>query len=76
MTRFETEWSDSTAYVPFLDSVGKRLVEPLADDLVTIGKQRCEVTEKGRAFLRNICMAFDSHLRADEPGKQLFSRTI
>lgn len=76
MTRFETDWNERSAYVPFLDSVGKRLVEPLADDLVKLGKRRCKVTEKGRAFLRNICMAFDSHLRTDNTGQQLFSRTI
>ena len=76
MTRFETEWSDSALHVPFLDSISKRLREPLLDGLVVTGDRWCNVTEKGRAFLRNICMAFDSHLRADAPGKQLFSRTI
>jgi oxygen-independent coproporphyrinogen-3 oxidase len=76
MTRFETEWSEPALYVPFLNSVNKRLIEPVADKLVILGEKRCEVTDKGRAFLRNICMAFDSHLRADAPGKQLFSRTI
>lgn len=76
MTRFETDWSQASAYVPFLDSVSKRLFEPESDGLVVLEKTRCEVTEKGRAFLRNICMAFDSHLRAESPGTQLFSRTI
>ena len=76
MTKFETDWSDSELQVPFLESVADRLSEPVNDELVNTREMRCEVTEKGRAFLRNICMSFDSHLVADAPGKQLFSRTI
>ena len=36
----------------------------------------CRVTEKGRAFLRNICMAFDARLARRMPDKALFSRTV
>jgi oxygen-independent coproporphyrinogen-3 oxidase len=34
------------------------------------------VTPKGRAFLRNICMAFDARLARRSPERMLFSRTI
>jgi oxygen-independent coproporphyrinogen-3 oxidase len=33
------------------------------------------VTEKGRGYLRNICMAFDARLARRIPDKALFSRT-
>jgi oxygen-independent coproporphyrinogen-3 oxidase len=35
-----------------------------------------EVTETGRLFVRNICMAFDAYLKRHEGEKQLFSRTV
>ena len=76
MTRFETDWTSADAFVPYLESVAERLEEPLKDELVTVNGRTCEVTSRGRAFLRNICMAFDPHLTTESSGKQLFSRTI
>lgn len=75
MTRLETEWNTPDSYMPYLDTLQRRLAEPLADGLVKLGKSRCEITPRGRAFLRNICMAFDSRIGiiSDET---LFSRTI
>jgi oxygen-independent coproporphyrinogen-3 oxidase len=35
-----------------------------------------EVTEKGKPFVRNICMAFDLRLKRKAPLTQLFSMTI
>ncbi len=35
-----------------------------------------EVTEKGRLFVRNICMAFDAYLKRHEGEKPIFSRTV
>jgi oxygen-independent coproporphyrinogen-3 oxidase len=34
------------------------------------------VTEKGKAFIRNICMAFDLRLKRFKPDRQLFSMTV
>jgi oxygen-independent coproporphyrinogen-3 oxidase len=76
MTRFETSWHTPEAYVPYLDSVGEKLAEPRRDDLVRLSGKTCKVTDDGRAFLRNICMAFDARLARDKSTKQLFSRTI
>jgi len=76
MTRFATDWTSADTFVPYLDSVTERLEEPIKDELMRIDGSRCEVTAQGRAFLRNICMAFDPHLTTDSSGKQLFSRTI
>ena len=76
MTRFKTSWGTSEASVPYLDSITERL-EPLErDELVKLTNKSCEVTDAGRPFLRNICMAFDACLARDHSTPQLFSRTI
>lgn len=76
MTRFETSWDTAEAYVPYLDSVAEKLDELKRDELVKLSGKSCEVTADGRAFLRNICMAFDARLARDHSSTQLFSRTI
>ncbi len=76
MTRFKTSWDTPEVYVPYLDSITERL-EPLErDELVKLKGKTCEVTDDGRPFLRNICMAFDACLDRDNSTTQLFSRTI
>lgn len=76
MTRFKTSWDTPEAYVPYLDSVAQRLEELERDELVQLTGKSCQVTAEGRAFLRNICMAFDARLARDNSTTQLFSRTI
>jgi oxygen-independent coproporphyrinogen-3 oxidase len=76
MTRFETSWAASELQVPFLQSVAERLKELASDDLVRLSERNCEVTDAGRPFLRNICMAFDAHLSSGAAGQYPFSRTI
>ncbi len=75
MTRFETRWDGGSAS-PYLHGVPERLRELVADELVTLNGNGCEVTELGRAFIRNVCMAFDARLARKAPETQLFSRTI
>jgi oxygen-independent coproporphyrinogen-3 oxidase len=76
MTRFKTSWDTPEVSVPYLDSVTERL-EPLErDELVKLTNRTCEVTDAGRPFLRNICMAFYACLARDDSTPQLFSRTI
>ena len=76
MTRLETRWDAPEDYTDYLATAAKRLAEPAADHLVELDAMSCRVTEKGRAFLRNICMAFDARLSRRMPDKVLFSRTI
>jgi oxygen-independent coproporphyrinogen-3 oxidase len=75
MTRLETQWDQPADYTDYLDTVARRLAEPAADGLVELGAASCRVTEKGRGYLRNICMAFDARLARRIPDKALFSRT-
>lgn len=76
MTRLETRWDRSEDRVPYLDGVIGRLDELSRDGLVELDGQGCKVLEPGRAFLRNVCMAFDARLARKAPATQLFSRTI
>lgn len=52
------------------------LEEMEADNLVTWKDNELLVTEKGRAFCRNIAMAFDLRLQRNKPEQRLFSMTI
>lgn len=76
MTRFSTEWQEPGMKTPFLNSVSDRLRELKGDGLVQLGNNRCEVTNEGKAFVRNICMAFDSRLAKKAPDTELFSKTV
>ena len=46
------------------------------DDLIYLNHTSLQVTEKGKAFVRNICMAFDLRLMRKVPDTELFSMTI
>jgi len=76
MTRLETSWDKPEDYTGFLSGIGTRLAEPASDRLVELLPGGCRVTPKGRAFLRNICMAFDARLARRSPERMLFSRSI
>ena len=43
------------------------------DGLVEIGENSLTITDSGKRFLRNICMALDARLWAEQPDSQLFS---
>jgi oxygen-independent coproporphyrinogen-3 oxidase len=75
MTHFETHWNPGDDYTPFLDGVIERLRELDADHLVETTDRQVRVTDTGRAFLRNVCMAFDARLIRKAPATQLFSQT-
>lgn len=76
MCRFEAGKPANTLYHSlWIDSLA-RLTEMSNDGLVEIESDRVSVTEEGRAFVRNICMAFDVRLWRKEPVTQLFSQTV
>jgi oxygen-independent coproporphyrinogen III oxidase len=62
MTQLSTRWDLADDYTPHLSTIGERLAELKADGLVQLDEYGCRVTERGRPFLRNICMAFDARL--------------
>lgn len=76
MCHFETSWEDEALYFPELPNTLEQLHEMVLDELVEIKKNKMLVTEKGKGFVRNICMAFDLHLKHHTPQTQLFSMTV
>ena len=76
MCQFETSWSDEKLQFSELPEVIVSLSEMEEDELLILNENQLIVTEKGKPFVRNICMAFDLHLKRKAPERQLFSMTI
>lgn len=76
MTRLETEWETSDLYLPYLEDIDVKLAEAKSDGLVRLRRNGCEITQRGKPFLRNVCMAFDARLARKAPETQIFSRTV
>jgi oxygen-independent coproporphyrinogen-3 oxidase len=70
-TNLADDW-DKIDFEPIL----AELSEFVIDKLLTINGFEIKVTQKGRAFIRNICMAFDLRLQQNQPERQLFSMII
>lgn len=76
MCQFETSWKEDNLYFKELPEVLHQLHEMENDGLLLILPDSLVVTEKGKAFVRNICMAFDLRLKHKTPQTQLFSMTV
>jgi oxygen-independent coproporphyrinogen-3 oxidase len=76
MTGFETSWSAGKDSCAEVYQALERLSEMEFDELIEIEPYRLRVTEKGKAFVRNVCMAFDARLWASLPQTALFSQTV
>lgn len=74
MTRFETTWEKGRT--AFLDEAQARLDELQRDGLVELLPTGVRVTEAGKPFVRNVCMALDARLARQAPDRPLFSRTV
>jgi oxygen-independent coproporphyrinogen-3 oxidase len=76
MCQFETSWASKTNYFDEIPEVILQLKEMENDGLLIIKNDGIIVTEAGKPFVRNICMAFDLRLKRKAPETQLFSMTI
>ncbi|WP_035648535.1 oxygen-independent coproporphyrinogen III oxidase [Flavobacterium sp. ASV13] len=72
----ETSWSKDSLYFKELPEVLLALKEIENDGLIIIEENKIKITETGRPFVRNICMAFDLHLKRKSPETNLFSMTV
>ncbi len=76
MTTGETRFEDAEQ----AQDVAKFLEEPIRDGLGSIleekGAYLFRVTEAGKPFLRNLCMAFDQRLREKSPTTRTFSQAV
>jgi oxygen-independent coproporphyrinogen-3 oxidase len=76
MCQFETSWKNDSDFFPELPEIINQLHEMETDGLLKIASQSIQVTEKGKPFVRNICMAFDLRLKRNLPQTELFSMTV
>lgn len=72
----ETSWNKNSLIFKELPDVLISLKEMENDQLIVIEDNKIKITEAGRPFVRNICMAFDLHLKRKSPETNLFSMTV
>lgn len=76
MCQFETSWEKHSAYFNEIPEILIQLKEMANDGLVIFLENGIRVTDAGKPFVRNICMAFDLLLKRKAPETELFSMTI
>jgi len=76
MCLLETSWEDEKMNLPQMQEIVCRLSEMKKDGLIQLENERLTVTETGRAFVRNIAMAFDLRLLRSKPDSRIFSMTV
>ncbi|WP_395067120.1 oxygen-independent coproporphyrinogen III oxidase [Flavobacterium sp.] len=76
MCQFRTSWDKENTYFTELPGIINQLHEMEVDGLLTLSSTSITVTDKGKPFVRNICMAFDLRLTKNAPQTQLFSMIV
>lgn len=75
MCKLETSW-DENSYLPEIQDAIEKLKEMEADGLVELQEDSIKITEKGRAFTRNVAMTFDLRMLRNKPETRIFSMTV
>jgi len=76
MCQLYTSWEDKKMQLPEMTEIVQRLKEMESDGLIHLEKNRIQVSEKGRPFVRNIAMAFDLRMIRHQPETRVFSMTV
>ncbi len=76
MCHFETSWSETDKNVDSVYAALEKLQEMEGDGLIKRFSGRLIVTEEGKPFIRNVCMAFDARLWSKQPESLIFSSTV
>lgn len=76
MCQFTTSWKEAELQIEGLNEICKNLKEMETDGLLSFFENGLLITEQGKPFVRNICMAFDLRLKRKAPQTKLFSMTI
>ena len=76
MCRFETSWEKESEQTQAVYDAAEKLKEMEEDGLIGLSPFHLRVTQKGKSFLRNICMAFDARLWRNIPQTEIFSKTV
>ena len=72
MTKFEVELTNDAQ----VKNVKQFLQELIDDGLVSVQGHKLVMSDAGRPFLRNACMALDARLRAKAPDARIFSMSV
>lgn len=75
MCRHESDFSLAPGDNLLLGEAMEKLKEPLNDQLICINNNKLNLTEQGRLFMRNVCLAFDKRYWSKTPEKNVFSTT-
>lgn len=75
MCQLETSWDSQNVFPELMDALDK-LREMEADGLVELGENSIKITDKGRAFTRNVAMTFDLRMLRKQPETRIFSMTV
>jgi len=74
--QFETDWMDESDRCEGLYAAFDRLDELEKDGLIERAPFQLKVTEIGKPFIRNICLALDAQYWVKRPEKELFSQVV
>lgn len=76
MCQFSTSWEQESDYFTEIPAIIAQLQEMEKDGFIIIQPNKITVTNAGKPFVRNLCMAFDLRLKRKAPQTELFSMTI
>jgi oxygen-independent coproporphyrinogen-3 oxidase len=76
MCKNETSWHDDAQKFSSLPEALEQLKDLEKDGLATVNHEKLMVTETGKAFLRNICLCFDTRYWAKKPEAAIFSSSV
>ncbi len=74
MCHFQTQWKSGDQIEKMVATNKESIRDMENDGLLILTKNKLEVTEQGKSFVRNICMAIDPLLQ--ESKQPLFSQTV
>lgn len=75
MCNLQTNWNENN-HLPEINQAIEKLQEMKNDGLVEIEQNGIKITEKGRAFTRNVAMTFDLRMLRNKPETRIFSMTV
>lgn len=76
MCQNKTSWANDVEKFSNIPDTLDRLKELEKDGLVQVNNDELIVTEIGKAFLRNICLCFDTRYWAKKPESAIFSSAV
>jgi len=76
MCKFKTDWRNEASQSESIYRAIELLAEMEKDKLIEIGEQELKIRKNARAYIRNVCMAFDARLLDNKPQSQLFSSVV